>query len=80
VGEIEGLNSTRSESVSYKVFFLGRHGEGNHNVAESKYGQKAWDEYVLFVVMSPLAAQASDEGNGPYLTGMVNLYGDLILT
>ncbi|KAI9460246.1 phosphoglycerate mutase-like protein [Lactarius psammicola] len=44
VGEIEGLNTTCSESISYKVLFLGRHGEGNHNVAEFKYGQKAWDE------------------------------------
>jgi len=38
------LNSTCSESISYKVLFLGRHGEGYHNVAELKYGQKAWDE------------------------------------
>ncbi|KAN0135554.1 phosphoglycerate mutase-like protein [Lactarius tabidus] len=44
VGEIARLNSTRSESVSYKVLFLGRHGEGYHNVAQSKYGDKAWDE------------------------------------
>ncbi|KAH9075800.1 phosphoglycerate mutase-like protein [Lactarius deliciosus] len=44
VGEIEGLKSTCSESISYKVLFLGRHGEGNHNVAEFKYGHKAWDE------------------------------------
>ncbi|KAI0252615.1 histidine phosphatase superfamily [Lactifluus subvellereus] len=43
--EILKLNSNRSEFVSYKVLFLARHGEGNHNVAEVKYGQKAWDEY-----------------------------------
>ncbi|KAI0271537.1 histidine phosphatase superfamily [Gloeopeniophorella convolvens] len=42
--EINKLNANSSESVSYKVFFLGRHGEGYHNVAEVKYGQKAWDE------------------------------------
>ncbi|KAH9043748.1 phosphoglycerate mutase-like protein [Lactarius pseudohatsudake] len=29
VGEIEGLKSACSESISYKVLFLGRHGEGN---------------------------------------------------
>jgi hypothetical protein len=25
------------------VLFLGRHGEGYHNVAEAKYGTAAWD-------------------------------------
>lgn len=38
------MNSTCSESISYKVLYLGRHGEGSHNVAELKYGTKAWDE------------------------------------
>ncbi|KAF1917698.1 histidine phosphatase superfamily [Ampelomyces quisqualis] len=28
-----------------KVLWLGRHGQGWHNVAESKYGTKAWDCY-----------------------------------
>jgi len=44
IAEIDGLLSKRSESVSYKVLFLGRHGEGYHNVAITKYGKKAWDE------------------------------------
>ncbi|KAI0307574.1 histidine phosphatase superfamily [Multifurca ochricompacta] len=44
VAEIDKLGFNSSESTSYKVLFLGRHGEGNHNVAEIKYGQKAWDE------------------------------------
>jgi broad specificity phosphatase PhoE len=29
--------------VAFKVLFLGRHGEGWHNVAEAKYGTEAWD-------------------------------------
>ncbi|KAG1735029.1 histidine phosphatase superfamily [Suillus lakei] len=29
----------------YKVFFVGRHGEGFHNVAEAKYGTEAWNNY-----------------------------------
>jgi len=29
----------------YKVFFVGRHGEGWHNVAEAKYGTALWDSY-----------------------------------
>ncbi|KAF2634471.1 phosphoglycerate mutase family protein [Massarina eburnea CBS 473.64] len=34
-------NSTTGESI--KVLFLGRHGQGWHNVAETKYGTEAWD-------------------------------------
>jgi len=37
------LEGKPKESV--KVFFLGRHGEGYHNVAEAKYGTPAWDDY-----------------------------------
>lgn len=31
--------------MEYKVLFLGRHGEGWHNVAESYYGTPAWNCY-----------------------------------
>ncbi|KAJ7633576.1 phosphoglycerate mutase-like protein [Mycena polygramma] len=31
--------------ASYKLFFLGRHGQGYHNVAEAKYGTQAWDDH-----------------------------------
>lgn len=34
----------RSDShVQYKVLYMGRHGEGYHNVAEAFYGTPAWD-------------------------------------
>ncbi|KAL5121418.1 putative phosphoglycerate mutase pmu1 [Pleosporales sp. CAS-2024a] len=33
------------QDASVKVLFLGRHGQGWHNVAESKYGTQAWDCY-----------------------------------
>ncbi|OOQ86498.1 phosphoglycerate mutase family protein [Penicillium brasilianum] len=42
---ITHLNETASPQTKYKVLFLGRHGEGVHNVAERRYGTKAWDEY-----------------------------------
>jgi len=42
--KIDELNHGR-ERGSVKVFFLGRHGEGFHNVAEAKYGTPAWDSY-----------------------------------
>ncbi|KAH5265099.1 hypothetical protein HBI72_088860 [Parastagonospora nodorum] len=34
-----------SQDPSIKVIWLGRHGQGWHNVAETKYGTKAWDCY-----------------------------------
>lgn len=33
------------DGSSYKLLFAGRHGQGVHNVAESKYGTPAWDSY-----------------------------------
>ncbi|KAJ7577526.1 histidine phosphatase superfamily [Mycena floridula] len=41
---IEELQAQEEKSI-YKLIFFGRHGEGFHNVAEAKYGTKAWDEY-----------------------------------
>lgn len=45
IASIQQLNIEAPSHVQYKVFFLGRHGEGYHNVAEEKYGKKAWDDY-----------------------------------
>lgn len=33
----------KSETVRYKVLFMGRHGEGWHNAAERFYGTPAWN-------------------------------------
>ncbi|KAJ5566168.1 hypothetical protein N7535_007806, partial [Penicillium sp. DV-2018c] len=41
---IQRLNAA-NKTQKLKVLFLGRHGEGVHNVAERKYGTKLWDEY-----------------------------------
>ncbi|KAJ8474034.1 hypothetical protein ONZ45_g16086 [Pleurotus djamor] len=40
---IANLNHHADSKTSFKLFFLGRHGEGFHNVAEAKYGTPAWD-------------------------------------
>lgn len=32
-------------SVDYKVLYIGRHGEGYHNAAETYYGTPAWNCY-----------------------------------
>ncbi|KAJ5643524.1 uncharacterized protein N7484_006031 [Penicillium longicatenatum] len=45
IQSINELNNLGEGSVQYKVLFLGRHGEGVHNVAEKRYGKAAWDSY-----------------------------------
>jgi len=42
--KVDQLNQESGTAV-YKVFILGRHGQGYHNVGEEKYGTKAWDDY-----------------------------------
>ncbi|KAG6889697.1 hypothetical protein C0995_015445 [Termitomyces sp. Mi166 len=42
---INTLNEEADNFTAYKVFFLSRHGEGYHNVAEAKYGTPAWNDY-----------------------------------
>ncbi|KAF3007897.1 hypothetical protein E8E13_011022 [Curvularia kusanoi] len=46
---IHSLASSTQPGESYKVLFLGRHGQGVHNVAESKYGTPAWDCYYSYL-------------------------------
>jgi len=43
--KIDELKGNAGEGVQYKVVFLGRHGQGYHNVAEAKYGTETWDAY-----------------------------------
>ncbi|KAI0081465.1 phosphoglycerate mutase-like protein [Panus rudis PR-1116 ss-1] len=43
--KLASLNEKAPKGTSYKAFWLGRHGEGWHNVAEAKYGTPAWDAY-----------------------------------
>jgi len=44
VAEIDVLCSNGSDTISYKVLFVGRHGEGPHNAAITQYGKEAWNE------------------------------------
>lgn len=39
------LGSYEEHQVRYKVLFLGRHGQGYHNLAIEIYGQTEWDNY-----------------------------------
>jgi hypothetical protein len=36
-------NCQKSDNVRYKVLVMGRHGQGDHNAAESYYGTPAWN-------------------------------------
>lgn len=40
---VNSLNADADLNTVYKVLFLGRHGEGFHNTAESYYGTPAWN-------------------------------------
>ncbi|KAF2119226.1 histidine phosphatase superfamily [Lophiotrema nucula] len=42
---VRHMDEKSEDGVQYKVLFLGRHGQGWHNVAETKYGTEAWDCY-----------------------------------
>ncbi|KAJ6570983.1 hypothetical protein DFH09DRAFT_982365 [Mycena vulgaris] len=43
--KLRALNASAADGTSYKLILFGRHGQGYHNVAEEKYGTKAWDDY-----------------------------------
>ncbi|KAL9938019.1 hypothetical protein V8E36_003564 [Tilletia maclaganii] len=52
LAEVQRLNAEGKKDGSgavYKLVFLGRHGQGTHNVAESKYGTQAWDDKWSFL-------------------------------
>ncbi|WPH03189.1 putative phosphoglycerate mutase [Acrodontium crateriforme] len=43
--QVEALNAAADLNTVYKVLFMGRHGEGFHNAAETYYGTPAWNCY-----------------------------------
>ncbi|KAL8641129.1 MAG: hypothetical protein Q9228_002031 [Teloschistes exilis] len=46
---------TSEDRPRYKVLFLGRHGQGVHNVAERRYGTAEWDRYWAAQEGDPIA-------------------------
>lgn len=55
--EVERLNAEAEEGVCYKLLYLGRHGQGVHNVAEQRYGREEWDRHY---------ASLEGDSNGPW--------------
>uniref|UniRef100_A0A0L0NY22 Uncharacterized protein n=1 Tax=Candidozyma auris TaxID=498019 RepID=A0A0L0NY22_CANAR len=47
--ELDQLNEEADDDTVYKLFFLGRHGQGFHNLANLKYGEKEWNRHWLRV-------------------------------
>lgn len=47
--DLNKLNQESDANTVYKMFFLGRHGQGYHNLANLKYGEKEWNEHWLRV-------------------------------
>lgn len=43
--DLTRLNEESDEDTVFKVLFLGRHGQGWHNVAEQRYGSAEWNRY-----------------------------------
>ncbi|KKZ66809.1 hypothetical protein EMCG_07498 [[Emmonsia] crescens] len=43
--KLQSLNAHVDKHTEFKLFYMGRHGEGYHNVAEELYGTEAWDCY-----------------------------------
>ena len=47
--EVSRLQRQAPKNVHYKVLFMGRHGEGYHNAAESYFGTPAWNCYYSII-------------------------------
>ena len=43
--QVDALNKAAPSGVSYRVLYMGRHGDGFHNDAEAFYGTPAWNCY-----------------------------------
>jgi hypothetical protein len=41
--QVAALNAVAPANTEYKVLYMGRHGEGYHNAAESYYGTPGWN-------------------------------------
>jgi len=63
---IRYLNEHADAKTQFKVLYLGRHGQGYHNVAEAKYGTAAWDvsQTSPMLVLSKIGADMNS-ATGP---------------
>lgn len=45
--QVYGLNEAAPADTVYKLLFMGRHGEGYHNAAQTYYGTPAWNVWTV---------------------------------
>lgn len=50
--KVRTMNRETPQSTQYKVLYMGRHGEGDHNVAEAFYGTEKWDVCYLIPLLN----------------------------
>jgi len=67
------LNSKAPKHVEYKLLFIGRHGEGYHNAAQTYYGTPAWNVsfsqrsiYPKTQLTNPSATGSNKPATAPY--------------
>ena len=49
--EVERLNQESRKSTIYKLLYMGRHGQGTHNVGEDFYGFREWEVGVSSILV-----------------------------
>jgi hypothetical protein len=57
---LDHLTKTCGETEQYKLLYMGRHGEGYHNVAEAFYGTPAWDVRQLVQIVLKCGREADN--------------------
>ncbi|KAF8579078.1 phosphoglycerate mutase [Ramaria rubella] len=69
---VEELNKSAPSGTTYRLLFVGRHGQGFHNVAESLYGSTEWNREGFSLSHLHMATLNGDEnmtwGPDPKLT------------
>ncbi|KIW17800.1 hypothetical protein PV08_04995 [Exophiala spinifera] len=46
--KLKVMNQRAPKGVTYRLLYLGRHGQGYHNVGITFYGDAAWDQYCYY--------------------------------
>lgn len=50
--KLKVMNQIAPRNVTYRLLYLGRHGQGYHNVGIIFYGDAAWDVRLVFSLQS----------------------------
>jgi hypothetical protein len=75
---VQHLNRAANTADFYKVLYLGRHGEGFHNVVEAAVGTPMWDVWFLilglkFQLLTELVLLVQAGGKRHYHLGQCRL-------